>query len=254
MRISHLIAQSSIRSTLLTALVLSILFAVIFPVSAETNVVLTNQAINLDNENQSIEAYNINGNNYLKLRDLAYILNGTSSQFRVGWDETTQTVDIMVDSCYLIIGNELQKGEDKSSTAQPSTQTIIINGQENSSLSVYNIGGYNYFKLRDLSSALDFYVNYKEDTQTVIIFSYLDQFGCYKGTTDGVPQSQLDAENEAGRAAAEAAGMGYSGTSQWFEETYGRNPKDGEGLQRLIDNGAIIEEDGTIAADFEYDF
>ena len=113
---------------------------------------------------------------------------------------------------------------------------------------------YNYFKLRDLSSALDFYVNYKEDTQTVIIFSYLDHFGCYKGTTDGVPQSQLDAENDAGRAAAEAAGMGYSGTSQWFEGNTRRNASDGNAIQTFIDNGAIIEEDGTIAVDFEYDF
>ena len=32
------------------------------------------------------EAYNINGSNYFKLRDVAYAMNGTSKQFDVRWN------------------------------------------------------------------------------------------------------------------------------------------------------------------------
>ena len=60
-------------------------------------------------------------------------------------------------------------GEDKSATAVPSPQTLMINGEPRTDLSAYNIGGHNFFKLRDLGKVLDFYVGYDEETKIVYL-------------------------------------------------------------------------------------
>ena len=39
-----------------------------------------------DGKEVQFEAYNINGSNYFKLRDVAYAMNGTSKQFDVRWN------------------------------------------------------------------------------------------------------------------------------------------------------------------------
>ena len=52
--------------------------------------------------------------------------------------------------------------------AVPTTQHITVNGNEVSA-EAYNIGGANYFKLRDLGSVLGFHVNYDAATRTVQI-------------------------------------------------------------------------------------
>jgi hypothetical protein len=38
------------------------------------------------------EAYNIGGNNYFKLRDLAMALSGTGKQFDVSWDAAENAI------------------------------------------------------------------------------------------------------------------------------------------------------------------
>ena len=44
----------------------------------------------LDGKQVKPVGYNINGNNYYKLRDIALILNGTTAQFGVTWDKSTR--------------------------------------------------------------------------------------------------------------------------------------------------------------------
>ena len=47
----------------------------------------------------------------------------------------------------------------------------MIDGKAADGLSVYNIGGNNYFKLRDLGDALGFTVDYDADSNTAIVLS-----------------------------------------------------------------------------------
>jgi len=49
----------------------------------------TASAVVVDGVNTSFDAYNIEGSNYFKLRDIAYVLSGTEKQFEVGWDSHT---------------------------------------------------------------------------------------------------------------------------------------------------------------------
>ena len=129
------------------------------------------QGLVVDGAPREAEKYNIDGRNYFKLRDLAYLLNGTGSQFSVGWDGARQTVTVTSGKPYEPDGSELTVGADKSATAAPSRQTIVIDGAARGDLSVYNIGGHNFFQLRELGEALGFDVDYDPAADAAVVTS-----------------------------------------------------------------------------------
>lgn len=116
----------------------------------------------------SFDAYNINSYNYFKLRDLAYVLNGSMKQFEVSWDNTKNTINITSGEAYTVVGGELSASSIVSNTANSTTSTIYING-EKVSLTIYNINGNNYFKLRDIAKAINFGVTWDEAQNSIII-------------------------------------------------------------------------------------
>jgi YD repeat-containing protein len=150
-----------------------LLAAAILPIGAlAADVVLSGQNLRVDGKAISCEKYNIDGSNYFKLRDIAVLLNGTGSQFSVGWDGEKKLISIVTGEAYEPNGSELDlSGGDKSATAARSTQTLTINGEERSDLSAFNIGGNNFFKLRDLGEALGFKVDYDGTSNTAIVIS-----------------------------------------------------------------------------------
>ena len=130
------------------------------------------QSLAVDGRIVACDKYNIDGSNYFKLRDLAQLLNGTGSQFDVGWDGDRQLVSITTNHAYTVPnGTELVVGDDQSATAMLSAQTIMIDGAVRTDLTVYNIGGSNFFKLRELGDALGFAVDYDGATNTAIVES-----------------------------------------------------------------------------------
>ncbi len=133
--------------------------------------VRSKQALSVNGKSVTCDIYNIDGSNYFKLRDLAYLMNGTESQFEVGWDAVNKSIAITTGKSYTPAGGELVVGDDLSGTAVPSAQTIYIDGVKRSDLSVYNIGGNNFFKLRDLGTAVTFIVDYDGATKTMIVES-----------------------------------------------------------------------------------
>jgi len=132
----------------------------------------TTQKLSVNGKFVNCEIYNIDESNYFKLRDLAYLLNGIGSQFSVGYDHASQTVSVVTGGSYTAVGGELVTGTDKSASAVPSKQTILINGVPNSTLSAYEIGGNNFFKLRDLGAAVGFDVDYDNATSTMLVTSH----------------------------------------------------------------------------------
>ena len=162
------------RLSFLLVLVLIAGFLSIGAAAAGPEVMLSRQGLRADGKTIACEKYNIDGSNYFKLRDVAWLVNGTGSQFSVGYDEVRNTVSIVTGEEYVPDGSEMDLScGDKSATAVPSSQPILINGEVRSDLSVYNIGGNNYFKLRDLGAALGFKVDYDQPSNTAIIISKL---------------------------------------------------------------------------------
>ncbi len=139
--------------------------------AAAANVVWSSQNLTVNGRPVECEKYNIDGSNYFKLRDIAYLLSGTVNQFEVGYDPQARVVTITSGLPYTPNGEELIVGMDKSSTAVPSTQSIVIDGVLNSEISAYNLGGNNFFKLRDLGNELGFTVDYDKASNTAIILS-----------------------------------------------------------------------------------
>jgi hypothetical protein len=136
----------------------------------DTAVSPTPSTVSVNGAAQSFEAYNIGGNNFFKLRDLAMVLNGTDKQFEVGYDDASKAITLTSGASYTAAGGELEPGDGAAKTAKPTPSTVTLDGEE-LALTAYNIGGNNFFKLRDLMQALDVYVGYDAATKAVTIDS-----------------------------------------------------------------------------------
>ena len=129
----------------------------------------TASKVTVNGEAKAFEAYNIKSNNYFKLRDIAYVLNGTDSSFSVGWDGAANSIALVKGEAYAPTGSEMKvSGTKDIKDAVESTSAILIDGQK-AALKAYTIKGNNYFKLRDLGTALGFDVGWDNASQTISI-------------------------------------------------------------------------------------
>lgn len=115
------------------------------------------------------DAYFINGNNYFKLRDIAYVLNGTDKQFEILYDNDTRQIDLISHTVYTAVGSEMTPaGTTDKEDATPTFSEVFLNGTR-LTLTAYFIGGSNYFKLRDIADAIDFGVQYIAERNAIEI-------------------------------------------------------------------------------------
>ena len=106
--------------------------------------------------------YNINDNNYFKLRDV-----GKLAGFGVDWNEDTRTVEISTTRT----APELTGITDTAvtgATAKPTDQRITVDGKE-VSMTAYKIKCNNYVKLRDIGKTINFGVSFNMATKAVSI-------------------------------------------------------------------------------------
>lgn len=113
--------------------------------------IFTNSSVYVNNKKVSFKAYNIGGNNYFKLRDLAYAFSGTEKQFEVVWDGK---VNLISGQPYTAVGGELIVGDGSNRPYVASTNEIFVDGVP-VDFKAYNIDGNNYFKLRDVCKYFD---------------------------------------------------------------------------------------------------
>lgn len=133
---------------------------------------ITNSQITLNNGIVSIQGFNINNNNYFKLRDLAQIFNNTESKFNVKWNKETKIVDIITQQDYVdnTNNNKINYFTNVSYTAKLTNSKIMLNGKK-INIQVYKINGSNYFKLRDLGNLIPFRVDWCQESKTVLLYS-----------------------------------------------------------------------------------
>ena len=133
------------------------------------------QKFALDGKPVQLTAYNIDGYNYVMLRSLAALLNGTDKQFSVTWDAGEKRVYVETGKPYeeespVVYGTAIMVDEQgRVTNAVTSGQALVIDGKAVSGLSVYNIGGNNYFKLADLQPWLGYGLDFLPAVKTVAI-------------------------------------------------------------------------------------
>ena len=116
----------------------------------------------------AFDAYNINNNNYFKLRDLAFILSGTEKQFEVVWDGASNAIHLTSGEPYTVVGGEMTGKGAGDKTPAATTSKVYLDGKE-MPFAAYASEGNNYFKLRDIGEAFDFGVDWDGATNTIII-------------------------------------------------------------------------------------
>lgn len=142
----------------------------IIPVSdAQTSVSVSSHNIFVNGNRVNPTVYNINGNNYFKLRDIAYCLNGTENQFEVNWSEENNCINIATGYSYTPTGSENSGAYiGKGMSVNPSTANVTVNNLP-VFCTAYNVNNNNYYKLRDLADALGFNVSWSDESDSVFI-------------------------------------------------------------------------------------
>lgn len=132
------------------------------------------QTVLVDGKPVEFECYALqdesgNATNYVKLRDLANVLNGSPAQFQVGWDGS---VTITTGASYTPNGTEQNTPYTGDRSYQETEAVTKVNGQA-VDLAVFTLnddngGGYTYYQLRDLGDALGFDVGWSAETGVTI--------------------------------------------------------------------------------------
>lgn len=126
----------------------------------------TSSKVLINGKEVGFEAYNINDNNYFKLRDLAQAFSGSEKQFEVTWDAEAHLIGLEKDKAYTAVGGELVPGNGMDKSCVPYKDGITLDG-EAVSVTAYNINGNNYFKLRDICKLFDIGVAWDGATNTI---------------------------------------------------------------------------------------
>lgn len=129
----------------------------------------TSSTVQVNGKAVSFDGYNIKENNYIKIRDIAKLLNGTAKQFDVEWDDGFKIINIKTNKPYAPIGNELASGGSLIKDATPSPVDCVKVDSKYMLMTIYNIDGFNYFKLREIAAEMNFGVTWSEESNTVSI-------------------------------------------------------------------------------------
>ena len=157
-------------SLLLAILMLVTLIPTAFAESKTVDAVKNTKKVTLDGEEVMVGAYDVEGYNYLKLRDVAAILNGKKCQFSVGYDEPTKLISVELAKAYEKVEGDLAEIKDEKAKAIVSVKKILVNGEEKE-VKTALINEYNYMQLRDLGSLVGLGVNYDAANKVIMLKS-----------------------------------------------------------------------------------
>ena len=153
-------------SLLLAILMLVTLIPTAFAESKTVDAVKNTKKVTLDGEEVMVGAYDVEGYNYLKLRDVAAILNGKKCQFDVGYDKPTKLITVELAKGYEKVEGDLVEIKDEKAKAIISVKKILVNGEEKE-VKTALINEYNYMQLRDLGSLVGLNVGYDKVNKVI---------------------------------------------------------------------------------------
>lgn len=113
------------------------------------------------------QAYNVDGYNYFKLRDVAYLLSDTTAPFNVTWTPSQSSViNLISGQKYQKVGGELSASTLSSLKVSASTFKVLLNGSA-VSFRGYLINDNNYYSIADIADAIGFEAGWDNATRTV---------------------------------------------------------------------------------------
>jgi hypothetical protein len=133
-------------------------------------VTLRNTPVLVNGEEIEFGLFYTGGNIYFSLRDIAYVLSGTMSQFNVESDEESGAIMLTSGTPYTPVGGEMYDRDMERWLPEPFAGTVFIDGEE-VQLSAYDIDGASYFHLNEIGDAFDFEVVWRRtgDSRTLNI-------------------------------------------------------------------------------------
>ncbi len=163
----------------------------------------TSAKVVIDGKEVAFAAYNIGGNNYFKLRDLAAALAGTNAEFDVVYDKELKAIRLKTLSS---AEPTVYTGDGKidatvvpgAKEAKLSTQRIILPtgawlDATAAKLTGYNIDGYNYYKLREAGEIFFFVVDWDKEAKVITITT--DEDAVFAKNDEPVPEVVKDEQN-----------------------------------------------------------
>ncbi len=183
-------------SLLLAILMLVTLIPTAFAESKTVDAVKNTKKVTLDGEEVMVGAYDVEGYNYLKLRDIAAILNGKKCQFDVGYDNETKAFSIELAKGYEKVEGDLAEIKDEKAKAIVSVKKILVNGEEKE-VKTALINEYNYMQLRDLGSLVGLGVNYDAANKVIMLKSDAEEKEEEKAEEKPEEEKKEDKKDEA---------------------------------------------------------
>ncbi|MCD7792521.1 MAG: hypothetical protein LUG92_03850, partial [Oscillospiraceae bacterium] len=119
------------------------------------------RTLDVNGSSASVEVYSIDGEDYVSLRDIAALMNGTDSQFSVSYDTGSRVVSVVLGEAYAADGSELD-GDDGSASCVPSTWSLQVNGVA-LDVTAYEIDGDNFYRLSDIGNAVGLIIEYDDN-------------------------------------------------------------------------------------------
>ena len=114
-----------------------------------------------------IQAYDVQGVSYYKLRDIAALLQQTVKTFQLTWNEEPRSIHVELDHTYTPAGGELHVSE-AAAAAIPTQAPIFQDGNEMSLFS-YCIQGNTYLTLENLADLLQLEVRQEGNGSPLVI-------------------------------------------------------------------------------------
>lgn len=155
-----------------------------------------NQRIVLDGKEVKVGSYLVEDYNYIKLRDVAALLNETPNQFDIGFaTKELKTIVLALGEEYEKEDDDLQEIKKEKAKASVGVIQVKVNG-ELKDLKTALIDGFNYVQLRDLSKLVGFEVGYDAKNKTILINTKEDE-NSVNANKNKVPKSKwTEAEKE----------------------------------------------------------
>lgn len=157
----------------LPLLCLLLILAAALPAEAAVNAVPSSVKVKVGQKKVAVRAYNIDGANYFKLRDVAMALKNSPKSFNVSWNNTTKSIALTKGQKYRPVGGELSADLPVITSIAPSEAGLILD-EVPVELTAYTINGNNYFKLRDLCALLEIGVTYSAEQNQIQLRTDMD--------------------------------------------------------------------------------